>query len=88
MSLTEGTGGMCLPNGVRVLGNSLLGLGLLAGARDLGGLGLPTVHTTVAGTWQSTITARGTLTCHTLAWLLAGGLQLLELEAELSNFSN
>ena len=60
---------------------NLLGLGLLAGAGGLGGFGLPTVHTAVGRTPQSSIAAGGPLTSHTLARLLATGLtlQLFEL---------
>ena len=86
VGLAEGTGGMCLPNGVCVLGDSLLGLGLFAGAWDLGGFGLSRVHTAVGGTHQSTITARGTLTGHTLTRLLAGGTEGGDFLAKQSNF--
>jgi hypothetical protein len=88
VGLAEGALGVSLPNGVRVLGDSLLGLGLFAGAGHLGGFGLSRVHTTVGRTNQSTIAARRTLPSHPLAGLLAGGLQLLELETQLRNFSN
>jgi hypothetical protein len=76
VGLAEGAVGVRLPNGVRVLGDSLLGLGLFAGAWDLGGFGLSRVHTTVGRTHQSTITARRTLTCHPLTGLLATSLGL------------
>ena len=78
---------MRLPNGVRMLRDCLTGLGILAGTGGLGRPRLPTVHTTVGGTWYSTITARGTLTSNTLARLLAGGLELLELGSQGRNFS-
>ena len=77
---------MRLPNGVRVLRDCLLGLGLLAGAGGFGRLGLSTVHTTVWGTWYSTITARRTLPSNTLAGSLAAGLELLELGSQFGNF--
>ena len=77
---------MRLPNGVRMLRDCLTGLGILAGTGGLGRPRLPTVHTTVGGTWYSTITARGTLTSNTLARLLAGGLELLELGSQFGNF--
>jgi hypothetical protein len=73
-----------------MLGLDLLGLGLLTGLGDLTGLGLSRVHTTQASPGGSTIAARGTLPSHTLArgLLTALALELLELEAELGNFSN
>jgi hypothetical protein len=75
--------------GVRMLRDGLLGLRLFLGTTGLGLLGLSTVHTTVGTPRQSTITARRTLPCNTLAGILTtGGLQLLELEAEGGNFSN
>ena len=86
MGITEGTLGVRLPNGVRVLRDCLTGLGLLAGADRLGRLGLPTMHTTVGGTWYSTITARRTLTSNTLAGSLTRGLELLELGSQFGNF--
>ena len=90
VGLAEGTVGVRLPNGVRVLRDNLLGLGLLTDTGGLGLLGLSTVHTTVWGTRQGSITAWCTLTCNTLAGGLFTGLtlKLLELEAELGNFSN
>ena len=87
MATAQCTLGVRLPNGVSMLRDSLLGLGLLAGAGGFGRLGLSTVHTTVGGTRYSTIAARRTLPSNTLAGSLVGGLELLELEAELSNFS-
>ena len=87
VGLTEGTLRVRLPNGVRMLRDCLTGLGILAGTGGLGRPRLPTVHTTVGGTWYSTITARGTLTSNTLARLLAGGLELLELGSQRRNFS-
>ena len=86
MGLTEGTLGMRLPNGVRVLRDCLLGLGLLAGAGGFGRFGLSTVHTTVGGTRYSTIAARRTLPSNTLAGSLTGGLELLELGSQFGNF--
>ena len=86
MGLTEGTLGMRLPNGVRVLRDCLTGLGLLAGTGGFGRFGLSTVHTTVGGTRYSTIAAGGTLPCNTLAGSLAGGLELLELGSQFGNF--
>jgi len=86
VGITEGTLGVRLPNGVRVLRDCLTGLGLLAGADRLGRLGLPTMHTTVGGTWYSTITARRTLTSNTLAGSLTRGLELLELGSQFGNF--
>ena len=86
MGLTEGTLGMRLPNGVRVLRDCLTGLGLLAGAGGFGRLGLSTVHTTVGGTRYSTIATRRTLPCNTLAGSLTRGLELLELGSQFGNF--
>jgi len=71
---------------VRVLRLNLLGLGLLLGADRLGGPRLPTVHTAVGGTQQSTITAGGTLTSHPLAGGLAGGAEGGDFLAKLGNF--
>ena len=89
MAITEGTGGIRLVYGVRVLRDSLLGLGLLLGARGLGLLGLSGVHTTVGSTREGTIAAGGTFASHTLAGGLAGGrLELLKLEAEVRNFGS
>jgi hypothetical protein len=88
VGLAQGTLGVGLPNGVGVLRDGLLGLGLLTDTGNLGRLGLSTVHPTVGTPWQSTIAARGTLPSHTLTGLLTGGLELLELEAEGCNFSN
>ena len=65
---------------------NLLGLGLLAGAGGLGGFGLPTVHTAVGCTHQSTIATRGPLTSHPLAGLLAGGTEGGDFLAKQSNF--
>ena len=86
VGLAKGTRGIGLPNGVAMLRDNLLGLGLLAGARDLGDLGLSRVHTAVGGTHQSTITARRTLTCHPLARGLAGGTEGGDFLAKQSNF--
>ena len=86
VGLTEGTLGMRLPNGVRVLRDCLTGLGLLAGTGGFGRFGLSTVHTTVGGTRYSTIAAGGTLPCNTLAGSLTGGLELLELGSQFGNF--
>ena len=47
VGLAQGAEGVGLPNGVHMLRDDLLGLGLLADAGGLGGLGLSTVHTTV-----------------------------------------
>jgi hypothetical protein len=82
--------GVRLPNGVRVLRDNLLGLGLLTDTGGLGLLGLSTVHTAVWGTHQCSITAWCTLPSHPLAGGLFTGLtlKLLELETQLSNFSN
>jgi hypothetical protein len=88
VGLAQGTLGVRLPNGVGVLGDGLLGLGLLTDTGHLGGLGFPRVHATVGTPWQSTIAARGTFARNTLTGLLTGGLELLELEAEGGNFSN
>jgi len=88
VGLAQGTLGVRLPNGVGVLGDGLLGLGLLTDTGHLGGLGFPRVHATVGTPWQSTIAARGTFARNTLTGLLTGGLELLELEAEGCNFSN
>ena len=89
MGITEGAGGTGLTNGVGVLRDSLLGLGLLAGPRLFGGLGLSGVHTAVWGTHEGTIAAGGTLPSHTLAGGLAGGrLVLLMLVAEVRNFGS
>ena len=87
MGLAEGTMGVRFPNAVRVLRLDLLGLGLLADTGGLGLLGLPRMHTTVTRTRQSTITAGGTLTSHTLTGRLAGGLQLGELGSQGRTFS-
>jgi hypothetical protein len=73
VGLTEGTLGLRLPNGVRVLRDCLTGLGLLAGAGGFGRLGLSTVHTTVGGTRYSTIATRRTPPSNTLAGSLTGG---------------
>jgi hypothetical protein len=87
VGLAKGTHGIGLPYGVAMLRDNLLGLGLLAGAGGFGGLGLAGMHTTVGGTHEGSIAARSTLPSHTLAWLLAGSLQLLELGTQGSNFS-
>ena len=47
MATAQRTLGVRLPNGVCMLWDSLLGLGLFLGACHLRGLGLSTVHTTV-----------------------------------------
>jgi hypothetical protein len=78
--------GVTLPNAVRMLRLDLLGLGLLLGADRLGGPRLPTVHTAVGGTQQSTITAGGTLTSHTLTGLLTGRPELGDFLAKLGDF--
>ena len=89
MGITEGAGGTGLTNGVGVLRDSLLGLGLLLGFGHLRLLGLPRVHATVGSTRQGTIAAGGTFASHTLAGGLAGGrLELLKLEAEVRNFGS
>ena len=89
MGITEGAGGTGLTNGVGVLRDSLLGLGLLAGSWLFGGLGLSGVHTAVGSTRQGTIAAGGTFASHTLAGGLAGGRwELLKLEAEVRNFGS
>ena len=88
VGLAQGTLGVGLPNGVGVLRDGLLGLGLLTDTGHLGRLGFPRVHATVGTPWQSTIAARGTFARNTLTGLLTGGLELLELEAEGGNFSN
>jgi len=72
VGLAKGTLGVRLPNGMGMLRDNLLGLGLLAGAGGLGGLGLAGMHTTVWGTHQCTITAWRTLTCDPLARLFTG----------------
>jgi len=86
MGITEGTLGVRLPNGVRVLRDCLTGLGLLAGAGGFGRFGLSTVHTTVGGTRYSTIAARRTLTSNTLAGSLTRGPQLGDFLTKLGNF--
>jgi hypothetical protein len=86
VGLTEGTLGLRLPNGVRVLRDCLTGLGLLAGAGGFGRLGLSTVHTTVGGTRYSTIATRRTPPSNTLAGSLTGGPQLGDFLAKLGNF--
>ena len=73
VSLTKGTAGMRLPNGVRVLRDCLTGLGLFADAGHFGDLGLSRVHTTIGPTRYSTIAAGGTLTSHPLARRLTAG---------------
>ena len=78
--------GVRFPNAVRVLRLDLLGLGLLADTGGLGLLGLPRMHTTVTRTRQSTITAGGTLTSHTLTGRLAGGAEGGDFLAKLGNF--
>ena len=88
VGLAQGTQGVGGVYGVGVLGDGLLGLGLLTDTGHLGSLGLSTMHTTVGTPWQSTIAARGTFARNTLTGLLTGGLELLELEAEGGNFSN
>ena len=47
MATAQSTLGVRLPNGVGVLRDGLLGLGLFLGTTGLGLLGLSTVHTTV-----------------------------------------
>ena len=47
MATAQCTLGVRRPNGVRMLRDSLLGLGLFLGTTGLGRLGLSTVHTTV-----------------------------------------
>ena len=47
MATAQRTLGVRLPNGVRMLRDGLLGLGLFAHTGGLRGLGLSTVHTTV-----------------------------------------
>ena len=80
MGITEGTGGARLPNGVRVLRDSLLGLGLLLGTGGFGLFGLPRVHATVWGTREGSITTGRTFAGHTLTrLLLSGSLALAEL---------
>ena len=74
VGLAQGTLGVRLPNGVGVLRDGLLGLGLLTDTGNLGRLGLSTVHPTVGTPRQSTIAARRTLPCNTLAGSLATGL--------------
>ena len=64
--LTEGAVRIVVAYGVGVLRDSLLRFGLLAGTGNFGGLGFTTMHTTVRGTSESTITTRGTFTRHTL----------------------
>ena len=49
VGLAEGTVGVRLPNGVGMLRDNLLGLGLLTGAGGFGGLRFTAVHTTVVG---------------------------------------
>ena len=90
VGLAKGTVRIVVAYGVAMLRDNLLGLGLLTGAGGFGLLGRPRVHTTVGGTHESTITTWGTLTCNTLAGGLFTGLtlKLLELEAEIGNFSN
>jgi hypothetical protein len=75
---------------VTVFRLDLLRLNIPLHTRNLGGTGFTRVHTTVRGIKYSTITTRGTLTCNTLAGGLFTGLtlKLLELEAEIGNFSN
>jgi len=86
VGLAEGTLGVRFPNDVRVLRLDLLGLGLLADTGGLGLLGTPRVHTTMARTRQSSITARRPLTSNTLAGLLAGGTEGGDFLAKQSNF--
>lgn len=79
VGLAEGTVGVRLPNGVGMLRDNLLGLGLLTGAGGFGLLGRPRVHTTVGGTHESTIAAWGTLPSHPLTGGLFGtGLAFAE----------
>jgi hypothetical protein len=70
VGLAEGTVGVRLPNGVAMLRDNLLGLGLLTGAGGFGGLRFTGVHTTVGGTHESTITTWCPLPSHPLT----GGL--------------
>ena len=86
MGLAEGTLGVSLTNGVRMLRDSLLGLGLFLGADHLGRFGLSTVHTTVRTPRQSTIATRSTLTSHTLTGRLAGGAEGGDFLAKLGDF--
>ena len=72
VGLAKGTLGIGLPNGVGMLRDNLLGLGLLAGAGGLGLLGFTAVHTTVGGTHESTITTWCPLTCDPLTRLFTG----------------
>ena len=86
MGLAKGTGWIGAVYRMTMLGDCLLGLGLLLGSGLLGRLRLSAVHTTVRTPRQSTITTRGPLTSHTLARRLLCGGQLLKLEAEVRNF--
>ena len=70
VGLAKGTHGIGLPNGVAMRRDNLLGLGLLTGAGGFGGLRFTTMHTTVGGPHESTITTWCPLTCDPLA----GGL--------------
>jgi hypothetical protein len=87
VGLAQGTLGVRLPNGVGVLRDGLLGLGLLTDTDHLGRLGFPRMHAAVLATSESTIAAGCTLASHTLAWGLTVGLQLVELGAQRGNFS-
>jgi len=79
VGLAKGTRGIGLPNGVAMLRDNLLGLGLLAGTGGFGGLRFTGVHTTVGGTHESTIAAWGTLPSHPLTGGLFGtGLAFAE----------
>jgi hypothetical protein len=86
VGLAQGTLGVRLPNGVGVLRDGLLGLGLLTDTGHLGGLGFPRVHATVGTPRQSTIAARGTLPSHTLTGLLLLGPKLGDFLTKLGNF--
>jgi len=79
VGLAEGTVGVRLPNGVGMLRDNLLGLGLFTDTGGLGLLGRPRVHTTVGGTHESTIAAWGTLPSNPLTGGLFGtGLAFAE----------
>ena len=79
VGLAKGTRGIGLPNGVAMLRDNLLGLGLLAGTGGFGGLRFTGVHTTVGGTHESTIAAWGTLPSNPLTGGLFGtGLAFAE----------
>ena len=86
VTLTEGTRGTRLTDGVRVFWNNLTGLGLFARASRGTNLGFTAVHATVLSTGEGTIATRGTLTSHTLTRRLLGGTEGGDFLTKLGDF--